>query len=136
MKNTSLVIAMLLSFSAQAEIAIIAHPSHGESQISIEDAQKLWLGKSRKHGNAKVSLADQKEDGPVRGEFSEKVLGQSERQVRAHWSKLIFTGQATPPEVVGSDAEMKSWVASQSDRLGYINASAADGSVKVLLRVK
>lgn len=126
---------MFLSFTAQGEIAIIANLANPAGQMTVAEARQLWLGKSAILGSGKVVVADQKENSALRREFAEKVLGQNGRQMRAYWSRQVLSGQASPPEVLGSDAEVKMWVESQPDGLGYVDAAAVDGGVKVLLRV-
>jgi ABC-type phosphate transport system substrate-binding protein len=45
---------------------------------------------------------------------------------------LIFTGKGTPPKQSGSDADVKALIAKNPNMIGYIDASAVDGSVKVV----
>jgi ABC-type phosphate transport system substrate-binding protein len=47
----------------------------------------------------------------------------------------VFSGKATPPKELGSAAEVKKFVAANPDAIGYIEKSAVDGSVKVVLTV-
>jgi hypothetical protein len=56
-------------------------------------------------------------------------------QVTATWGSLAFSAKATPPEELGSTAEVKKFVAANPDAIGYIEKSAVDGSVKVVLAV-
>ena len=44
----------------------------------------------------------------------------------------LFTGTGLPPKVFADDAEIKNAVAAQPGAIGYISASALDGSVKKL----
>ena len=68
--------------------------------------------------------------------FYKKVVGKSESQAKAYWSKQIFTGKGTPPEEVGGDDAVKAKIASTPSAVGYIDASAVDGSVKQVLLVQ
>jgi ABC-type phosphate transport system substrate-binding protein len=48
----------------------------------------------------------------------------------------VFSGKATPPkELLSSSADVKKFVAANPDAIGYIEKSAVDGSVKVVLTV-
>ena len=71
----------------------------------------------------------------MRDAFYTKVTSKSAAQVKAAWSRLVFSGKATPPKEVGSSAEVKKLVASNQNAVGYIEKSAVDASVKVLLSV-
>ena len=61
------------------------------------------------------------------------ALGKTSAQVKAAWSRLTFSGKATPPKELGSSAEVKKMVAANPNAVGYIEKSAVDGTVKVLL---
>lgn len=121
---------------APAKIAVVAHPSNTETQLTIEQVQDIYLGRTTIFPNGKrVVPVDQKDSSPSKAQFLELVLKRNAGQVKSHWSKLIFSGQGVPPAVVGTDPEIKNWVARNPDALGYIDATHVDGSVKVLLIV-
>lgn len=119
-----------------SKIAIVAHPSNTETRLTIEQVQDIYLGRTTIFPNGKrVVPVDQKDSSPTKAQFLELELKRNAGQVKSHWSKLIFSGQGVPPAVVGTDPEIKSWVARNPDSLGYLDASQVDGSVKVLLTV-
>jgi ABC-type phosphate transport system substrate-binding protein len=78
-------------------------------------------------------LLDPLEGGAAREAFYSQVAGKSASQVKAAWSRLMFSGKGTPPKELGSSAEVKKMIASNPNAIGYIEKSAVDGSVKVLL---
>ncbi len=127
---------LLLAGLAQAELAIIAHPDNPEPALTMKQLKLIYLAKTKTfpQGGA-VRYADQREGSPARAEFLPKVLKKKEKQLRTYWSKMIFTGRGTPPEVVGGDAEVKQWVTQHPDALGYIDAGQVDDSIKVLLLI-
>jgi len=47
--------------------------------------------------------------------------------------KLVFTGKATQPKEFASNAEVKKAVAADPKAIGYIDKSAVDDTVKVIL---
>lgn len=131
-------LALIGTSNAQSptKIAIVAHPSNTETRLTIEQVQDIYLGRTTIFPNGKrVVPVDQKDSGPSKALFLELVLKRSAGQVKSHWSKLIFSGQGVPPAVVGTDPEIKNWVARNPDSLGYLDASQVDTSVKILLTV-
>ena len=52
--------------------------------------------------------------------------------MKAAWSRLVFSGKATPPKEMANSADMKKFVAGNPDAIGYIEKSAVDSSVKVV----
>src|SRR5690606_16825950 len=113
--------------AAHAEVVVVVHPSNPAASMSSAEVTDVFLGKS-----TALSPVDQPESSPVRGEFYQKVTGKDAAQVKALWTRLIFTGKATPPKEVASDAEVKKAVAADPKAIGYIQKSEADGSVKVV----
>ncbi|EKE75154.1 phosphate ABC transporter substrate-binding protein [Gallaecimonas xiamenensis 3-C-1] len=117
---------MGVSVSAMADIAVIINP--GQSQVPADDQiERLFLGKQK--GLTPFNLAESQ---PARDEFNSKVLGKNSSQLKAYWSKLIFTGGGTPPADMADAAAMKAKVAADVNAIGYIPADAVDASVKVI----
>jgi hypothetical protein len=59
--------------------------------------------------------------------------GQDLAQVKATWSRLVFTGKASPPKELPDAAAVKKAVAADPKAIGYIEKSEVDSTVKVLL---
>jgi ABC-type phosphate transport system substrate-binding protein len=72
------------------------------------------------------------EESPVRERFYAQYTGKSAAQVKAHWSKIIFTGRGQPPRQASTSNEAKKLVAENPNAIGYIDPSQVDGSVRVL----
>ncbi|SMF55111.1 hypothetical protein SAMN02745866_03535 [Alteromonadaceae bacterium Bs31] len=122
---------VLFSQFANAETAVIVHPSNGVS-LDKDSIGKIFLGKAKSFpGGESVLPVNQKEGSDIRTGFDETVLGKSSSQIKAYWSKLMFTGKGQPPKEVSS-AEVKSLVAGNPATIGYIDASEVDASVKVV----
>ena len=122
----------LVSSSVFAEVAVIVHPSNANA-IDANAIAKIYTGKMKSYddGNKIIAIA-QDAGNPITDEFNEKALKKSSSQLKAYWSKLVFTGKGTPPKEVSNDAEVISLVASNPNTIGFISSSAADGTVKVV----
>jgi ABC-type phosphate transport system substrate-binding protein len=119
--------------SAMAQVAVVAGAKSAATALTAEQAANLFLGKSDQiAGVGTALLLDQPEAAPVRELFYTKVAGKSAAQVKAVWSRLMFSGKATPPKEVPNSAEVKKLVAANPNAIGYIEKSAVDASVKVL----
>lgn len=124
----------LLSHTVLAEIAVIVHPGNTNA-VDAKEIERIFLGKSASFANGDKALPiNQAEGTPVRSEFDNGLLGKSPSQMKAYWSKLVFTGKGTPPQEVAGDAEVKALVGSNPNTIGYVDASAVDGSVKVIYK--
>lgn len=125
-----------LSFTAQAQVAVVVNPKSAAASMTADQVAGIFLGKSATlPSGATAAPADQAEGAAVRDQFYTKVAGKQSAQVKAAWSRLVFSGKATPPKELGNSAEVKKFVAANPDAIGYIEKSAVDGSVKVVLTV-
>ncbi|RCW68234.1 hypothetical protein [Pseudorhodoferax soli] len=124
------------AWAAQAQVAVVVGAKSATAAMTADQVAGIFLGKSNQlPGGAAAAAADLPESAAVREQFYTKVTGKSSAQVKAGWSRLVFSGKATPPKELAGAAEMKSFVAANPDAIGYIEKSAVDGSVKVVLNV-
>ena len=125
--------AGLLSAAAPAlaEIAVIVNPKNPATRMFSEQAGQFFIGKS-----ALFTPIEYTDGTAIRTEFTTKVLQKEPAQVKAIWSKLVFTGKGTAPQEFKSAAEVKKAVAADVSAIGYIDKSAVDDSVKVILTVQ
>lgn len=79
------------------------------------------------------SPVDQADASVIKAEFYKKIAGKDTAQVKAIWTKLVFTGKATAPKSVANSAEVKREVAADPNAIGYIEKSALDDSVRAVL---
>lgn len=127
--------SIVVSSVAFAEVAVIVN-SANSNVIDADAIKRIFLGKQSDFPDGTPAIAiDQSEGSQVVNEFNSKVLDRSASQLKAYWAKLIFTGKGSPPKKVGSDAEVLKIVASDPDKIGYVDSASVDGSVKVLLKL-
>jgi len=132
-----LTVALLsLGAAAQAQVAVIVNPKSPTASMTADQVASIFLGKSNTlPSGAAAAAVDQPESAAVREQFYTKVTGKQAAQVKAAWSRLVFSGKATPPKELASSAEVKKFVAGNADAIGYIEKAALDGTVKAVLSV-
>ncbi|WP_397533187.1 hypothetical protein [Roseateles sp.] len=128
--------ALLLgcSLSAFAQVAVIVNPKSPLTALTSEQAAAVFLGKSASLPGAGLAQpADLPDASAVRELFYTKAAGKTAAQVKAAWARLTFSGKASPPKELSSAADVKKHVAGNVDAIGYIEKSAVDNTVKVVL---
>ena len=134
-KSSVFLVLCLLSSLSFAEVAIIVN-SENSSEISDNDIKRMFLGKNKTFSNGEsVKAINLKSGNAIRGDFEKQILGKSSSQVKAYWSKLIFSGKAKPLKEFASDSEVLNWVSSTPNAIAYIDASKVDSSVKVIKKL-
>jgi hypothetical protein len=109
-----------------ADIVVIVNPA--AAPISKEELADLYLAKS----SALIPI-DQPADSAIYVEFYKKATGRDTSQVKAIWSRILFTGRGVPPKQLPDSVAVKKAVAANPRAVGYIEKSAVDASVKVAL---
>jgi ABC-type phosphate transport system substrate-binding protein len=116
----------------QAQVVVIGYPLFPAAALSAEELQALYLGTTDRRGEMRVAIVDQPAGSTARDEFDLKVLQKNPQQMKAHWAKLVFSGQAMPPKVLADDKAVKKWVGCTPGAVGYVDSAMVDKSVKVL----
>jgi hypothetical protein len=131
MKKLISVLALSLgcALSANAAVVVIGNTG-GADSISASDAKKLFLGK----GSSSSVPYELEEGDATRSAFHSSVTGKSDAQLKAFWSKQVFTGKGNPPASVSGAAAMKAAVAADANGVGYIDEADVDATVKVILK--
>lgn len=120
----------LVTSLAQADVAVIVHPSNN---AAIDDAaiSSIFLGKVSAFPDGQKALPAVPDiSNPSRGDFLDKIVGKTEPQYKSYWARLVFTGQAQPPKEMQDDAKTLELIATNPNMIGVINASHVNGSVK------
>lgn len=120
--------ALLSNAVAAMEIVVVVNPKNPAGRMFSEQASQFFLGKSKMF----VPL-DQGEKSQIRPEFYQKLSGKDVSQVKAAWAKIIFTGKGVMPAELHSTADVKKAIAADVNAIGYIEKSAVDDSVNVIL---
>jgi ABC-type phosphate transport system substrate-binding protein len=123
----ALIFVVLAAANIQAEdIVVIVNPA--AKPISKEQIADLYLGRS-----GGLTPVDQPVGSAIYVEFYKKATGRDIAQVKALWSRILFTGRGLPPKQLPDSAAVKQAVAANPNAVGYIEKSAVDASVKVAL---
>lgn len=121
---------------AQAGVAVVVGSKSPASMLTSEQASQLFLGKTATlPGAGAAVLIDEAEGSPVRDAFYTKVAAKNAQQMKALWSRLLFSGSAQPPKVGNTSADVKHLLNDNPNAVGYLDTSELDGSVKVLLKL-
>jgi ABC-type phosphate transport system substrate-binding protein len=119
---------------AAADVVAVVSAKSPVTTLSKNQTVDIFLGKASRYPDGSQAVPiDQAEGSPARDEFYASYAGKSAAQVKAHWSKIIFTGRGQPPAEAANSAEVKKRIAANPNAIGYIEQSSVDGSVKVLL---
>lgn len=113
---------------------LVVHQSNAMESITKAKVADLFLKRATRWENGRaVTPVDQTEKSSVRAAFSKEFLAKEVPWVKSYWQKMIFSGRATPPAELSSDAQVLELVRGNPDAIGYVSEDASlPGGVKAL----
>lgn len=119
------------------DVIVITHPSVDIEQLSKDDVMRIFLAKSKTYPNEKPAIpVIPKEGSSTRQRFESSVFAKTPMQVKAYWTRLLFTGRGNPPLTLESDEAIKKKVAETPNAIGYIDSASLDDSVRVVFTIQ
>ena len=129
-----LALILFSSIGVNAEVVVIVNPGNS-STFSDKDIKRIFLGKKKKFSDGSSIIAINLASGDtIRESFEKNAVGKSASQMKAYWSKLVFSGKGNPPMEVSNAAEAISLVSKNPAVISYIDASKVTDSVKVVCK--
>lgn len=120
-----------------ADLVVIVSAKSPITSLRADQVAAIFLGQSARFPDGVEALPlDQRIGSPVRDEFYVRVTNKTPALLKAHWSKLVFTGRGQPPGELPDNAAIRRRVADSPDAIGYIERSALDPSVRAVLVVQ
>jgi ABC-type phosphate transport system substrate-binding protein len=118
---------------ASADVVAVVSAKSAVPALTSNQLADIFLGRVSRFPNGLLAVPIDLRDGsPERDRFYAKITGKTPAQVKAYWSKIIFTGRGQPPKAVASDLDVKKFVAANVGAIGYIDAALLDDSIRAL----
>ena len=134
MKNLLIVMLLSIPLFAHADLVVVTGSNSALTSLTESEVRQLFSGQLKIVAGQRVQPLDLPSNAAHREEFYRKLLGRSPDQMRAYWTRLIFTGQGKPPREVASSQELTTLVGS-GEYIGYLPAEAAGSNLRVLYRL-
>ncbi len=122
----ALLLCVPLWAAADEGLVLVAHPDSPVAGVDTETVAALYLGLRTGldglPGARPLDLKDRK----LREKFYGTVTNRNLAQLRAHWSKLVFTGKGRPPRAMSVE-DMAATLRNDPEAIGYLPVSASQG---------
>jgi ABC-type phosphate transport system substrate-binding protein len=117
---------------AWADTVIIAHKGAPETILSEKDLQEIFLGKRVQwQDNSAIHPATVKEKG-LHSAFLKQYIKKSVSKWNAHWKRLVFAGNGTPPQQFDSEQELLEYVVETEGAIGYVDVETPVETVTII----
>ncbi|HET8869103.1 MAG TPA: hypothetical protein VFM48_01540 [Aquabacterium sp.] len=122
---------------AWADVYVIVNAANAIHPLSRKEAVDLFMGRTRTYPNGEFVLAcDLPRDNPTRVNFYQALTGMSQAQLNSYWSRLMFTGQVMPPQMIQSEQSVIDMVRRNPGAIAYVGQEPQDRGVRVVLTIK
>jgi hypothetical protein len=129
-----MIVAAFLFLSSRAfagTVKVIANPSVSANAVSSEDLQSVFLLDIDSLGGSHVEPVLAK-GGAAHEAFLKAYLGKDDPALHAFYRGLMFSGKASMPKFLETDADVVAYVARTRGAIGYVSNAAGTPGVKVL----
>ncbi len=115
-----------------ADFKVIANNSVKTTDISSDELKGVFLAtKNSLSDGSHVEPVLQK-SGAAHEAFLKEYVGKTDAALGTYLRSLVFTGKASMPKTLASDAEVGDYVAKTKGAIGYVSAGATVTGVKIL----
>ena len=132
-------ILLMMFFTPQASaehFVVIVNNDNRSNSLSSDLVSDIYLGRTKRFPTGEPAKPlDLPKHLSITNDFYTKVVKKSPAQLRAHWSRLVFTGKGRPPQKLADELEVKSMVSGDNEMIGYVYEQTADEEVKIILNV-
>jgi len=136
MARSRFLLALLAAtaLAAAEPLVIIVNAESGVTQMTRAEVANIFMGRQKRLSSNQVALpVELVESEEERNRFYLLLVNLPLSQVRAHWARLFFSGQAQPPHQAHTVAELLDLVAANRGAVGFVPRSKVTRKVKVVL---
>lgn len=124
--------AVTLAGTGVTDVKVIANPSIAASAVSAAELKSVFLAMSTSLGDGSRVEPVLEKSGATHEAFVRHYLEKTDSALQIYYRSLVFTGKASMPKMLGSDAQVVAYVARTRGAIGYVSAAASTAGVKTL----
>lgn len=121
-----LILALATTAISADDVVLVANGGVGESSISSQEAQDVFLGKKSSWSDGSTIVLATLSGGSVHDAFLKTFVGRTASQFATYWKKLAFSGKAMEPKAFDTEAELIKFVAEHKGAVGYVSAKVSE----------
>lgn len=127
----------LTAVSARADWYVVVNVANPQATMVQREVVDLFMGRTRTFSGGEFALVfDLPRDHPEHAAFFQALTGMGPSQVNSYWSRLMFSGQAMPPQPLPNEAGMVEVLKRNPNAIGWLPRDPADKQLRVLLVLK
>lgn len=133
---TRLFLLLLLLASglpAHAEPVVVMAARQASERLSREEVTNIFLGRYRALATGlPAQPIDQPPASPLRGAFYQLLVNKDAASINAYWSRLHFSGKATPPLQASEESEVIQQLLNVPGAIAYVDRKQVDERMRIV----
>lgn len=132
MRRLLAILIMLVSLSAQAEMAIVVSRDSPVGQLDKREVANIFLAKTNRiNGGHRIQPLELNDEN-AKAIFYQRITGKSLPQINSYWTTLIFTGKGHPPKSFETIKRVLDILKTDPYAITYLPIDQVDDSMKVV----
>ena len=124
---------VLLAQTASAELVVVSGAKSGIDHLSRQDVVFLFMGRLRQLPTGVPAVpVDLAVDSPERADFYRQLVSKEPAEIKAYWSRLVFSGGSRPPQIAESREDLIRLLSSNPGAIGYMDRNKVDQRVRII----
>jgi ABC-type phosphate transport system substrate-binding protein len=115
-----------------ADVKVIANPSVGAASVSADELKRVFLLQKNSLDDGSHVEPVVAKGGATHEAFLRDYLSKTDAALQTYYRSLVFTGKASMPKTLGSEAEVAAFVAKTKGAIGYVGAGTPTPGTKTL----
>lgn len=119
--------------SARAELVVVANPKSGIERLNRQQVINLFMGRLRQLPSGIPAVVyDLPVESSDYASFYRQLVSKDISEIRAYWTRLLFSGGVRPPRTADGAGELIRQIALDPGALGYLDRSRADARLRIV----
>lgn len=88
---------LTLASAVSADLAVVVNKDVELSEISIKEVAAIFMGRTTRLQGVALKPVDIASDKKIKKRFYWQITKKTPIQMKAYWSRLLFSGRGSPP---------------------------------------
>lgn len=129
----ALVIGLAAIGSARGDVAVVVSSDSDVTRLSRSEAINIFMGRYRKLPNGITALPV--DLAPLKARFYGALVAKDLAEINSYWARLVFSGQASPPQQAGSPDDVAEIVEHNRGAISYVDSAHVAEGMRVVLEL-
>lgn len=116
-----------------ADVVVVSRAQGGVERLTHEELTNIYMGRYRTLPSGKPAQPiDQPAGSAARVVFYQRLVDKDPASINAYWSRLYFSGKASPPIQAASLAEVIERLLTQPGAIAYLERYQLDSRLRII----